>query len=82
MSVAVWDIILMYLMCNSSFSLYLGLPGISASGIDLGELLVSGSNCRLVLLGILGSYYTVLSCSLVQLTSGLLHISPPVLVWL
>ena len=60
---------LVYLMLSSSFSLSLASPGISASGIDLGILLVSGSNCRLVLLGIWGRSFTVLSCSLVQLTS-------------
>ena len=81
-SVAVWDMMLMYLMLSSLFSLSLALSGMSASGIDLGELLVSGSNCRLVLLGILGNNLAVLSCSLIQLAPGVLHIFPLMLVWL
>ena len=50
-SVAVQITMFMYLMSGHSFILSLDSPGISASGIDLGKLLVSGSNCRLVLLG-------------------------------
>ena len=66
-SMAVRDMMLAYLMSSTSFSLSLASSGISASGIDLDKLLASGSNCRLVLLGILGNNLAVLSCSLVQL---------------
>ena len=66
---AVWDTMLVYLMWSSSFSLSLALPGMSASGIDLGKLLVLGSNFRLVLSSILGSRLAVISYSMVQLTS-------------
>ena len=69
LSVAVWNMMLTYQMFSSSFSLSLASSGMSASGIDLGELLVSGFNCRLILLGNLGSNLAVLSCSLIQLTS-------------
>ena len=41
----------------------------SASGIGFEEDLVSGSNCKLVLCGILGSNFVVSHCSLLQLTS-------------
>ena len=54
-SVNVWDMMLAYLMLGSSFSLSLALSGMPASGIDLDGWLVSHSNCRLVLLGFLGS---------------------------
>ena len=66
---AVWDMILVYLMSSSSFSLTLTLSGMSGSGIDQDEWLVSGSNCGLVLLGISGSNLAALHCSLGQLTS-------------
>ena len=69
-SMAVWDTMLAYLMLSSSFSLSLASSGISASGIDLHELLVSGSNCKLVLVGIFGSSLVVaLSFSVVHLIS-------------
>ena len=42
----------MYLTLSSSFILSLASSGTSASGIDLHELLVSGFNCKLVLVGI------------------------------
>ena len=51
-SVAVWDMILAYLTSSSSFSWSLTSSGISASGINVGELFVSGSNCRVVSSGI------------------------------
>ena len=52
-SVAVWDMILAYLMSCSSFSLSLVSSGVITSGINIDKWLASGSNCRLVLLGIL-----------------------------
>ena len=50
-------------------------------GIDF-EDLVSGSNCKLVLCGILGSNFVVLHCSLFQLSSWASSHFPPVLAWL
>ena len=56
-SVAVWDMMLVYIMSSSSFSLSLALSGMSPSGMDLDGWLVSDSNYRLVLAGTLNSAY-------------------------
>ena len=54
MSVADFDTVLVYLALSNSFSLFLVSCRISASGVDLVILGVSGSNCRLVVPGISG----------------------------
>ena len=47
-SVAVWDVMWMHFLSSGSCSLFLAPCGMSASGIDLNNGLVSGSNCKLV----------------------------------
>ena len=54
-SVAVWDMMWIYFLLSSSSSLFLASFGISASGIDVNNGLVLGSNCKLVFLGVLGN---------------------------
>ena len=50
-SAAEFDTILLYLTSNSSWSHFLAIFGMSATGIDLETLGVSGSNCKLVVPG-------------------------------
>ena len=54
---------------RSSWSFVLASSGMSASGMELGKLLVSGSSCKLVFCGILGSSLEVSHQSLLPLTS-------------
>ena len=69
-SVVVWDTMLASLTLSGSFSLSLASSGISESGIDLDELFVSGSNCKLVLANIFGNSLAVaLSYRVVHLIS-------------
>ena len=68
-SVAVWEMILMYVWSTSSCSCALASSGMSASVIDLSGALVWGSSCRLVPSGISGNNFALLHHTWLQLTS-------------
>ena len=68
-SIVVWNMMWTYFLSSSSCSLFLASCGILTSGIDLNNLLVSDSNCKPVLLGIIGNNLVVSPYSLLHLTS-------------
>ena len=68
-SVVVWDMMWMYFLLSSSCSWFLFCCGMSTSGRDLDNGLVSGSNYKLVFYGILCNYFAVPHCNLLQLTA-------------
>ena len=68
-SIVFWEIIWGYFLFRSSWSFILASLGMSTSGMELAKGLVSGSRCKLVFCGILGSNLEVLHQSLFQLIS-------------
>ena len=68
-SIALCKIICKYLLFRSFWSLVLASLGMSASGMEVAKLLVSGSSCKLVCCSIWGSSLEVSHGSLLQLSS-------------
>ena len=67
-------------LVQNSWSLVLASSGMSASGMELAKVLVSGFSCKLVFCGICGSSLEMSHWSLLQLTSWTSSHIPPVCI--